>query len=111
MSLSCEWEYGPVVMRTIYRKARKQHMCCECGKQILVGETYEYISGVWDGGPDSFHTCEKCADLRDSMAELGFCPTFGELLSEHAEYVAEYVAPNNAVLSGAATEVKPRSDV
>lgn len=91
MSLSCTWDSGPVAIRTIYRKARKQHACCECTKQISVGERYEYISGVWDGRPNSFHTCEKCADLRDSMEEVGFCPTFGELLADHAEYVSEYV--------------------
>lgn len=91
MSLSCEYEGGQYCMRTVWRKARKQHRCCECRKIIAIGEEYEYISGVWDGTPDSFHTCEKCADLRDSMTELGFCFIFGRLLEDHAEYVREYV--------------------
>ena len=98
MSLSCEWDYAPAVSRTLYRKARQQHICCECRKKIAAGETYEYISGIWDGQAEDFKTCEKCADLRDSMVELGFCPCFGNLLSDHAEYVEEYgdavVTPN-----------------
>lgn len=88
MSLSCECDYNrPDVFKTTYHKARKHHVCYECGSQIKPGETYEYIFGVWDGNSDSFHTCEKCADLRDSMTEIGYCMTFGNLKSDHAEYI------------------------
>lgn len=89
MSLTCETFDGPQAIRSIQRKARKVHSCCECGKDITIGEKYVYTSGIWDGTPHSFHACEKCEDLRESMTELGFCITYERLLSEHAEYVDE----------------------
>ncbi len=93
MSLTCECDLdnGPSIFRANIVKARKQYKCYECHSIIEIGEQYEYIFGVWNGESDVFHTCEKCADLRDSMEELGFCPTYGELLADHKEYLNEYV--------------------
>ena len=41
------------------------HKCCECNREILHGEQYEYISGIWDGEPASYKTCLDCKSLRD----------------------------------------------
>ena len=93
MSLSCGCDLydGPTVFREKMVKARKQHVCYECGKRIEIGEEYQYIFGVWDGDASSFHTCEPCADLRESLEGIGFCSTYGDLKSDHAEYLSEYV--------------------
>ena len=90
MNLYCDTDVnGPVASQTIYRKARKSHVCCERDKNIVVGETYEVYCGIWDGEPREYKTCEKCADLRDSHYALGYCPAFGELIVYHEEYVLE----------------------
>lgn len=68
----------PDCMREVTRRARKAHACCECRRTIKAGDRYEYISGVWDGTPDSYKTCLRCVDLRaayyvtmDGLAPLG----------------------------------------
>jgi hypothetical protein len=42
----------------------KEHHCDECRTPILRGETYTYVSGIWDGRPDSFHFHVACDDAR-----------------------------------------------
>ena len=64
-------------------KARKTHICCECGEEISVGDRYEKTSGVWDGRPDTFKTCLPCADVRDHFACNGF--VYGEVWSQLRE--------------------------
>ena len=88
--LMCECDEGPSVFREKIVKARKEHKCCECGATINKGDEYEYTFGVWEGEASSFHTCEKCSDLRASLTELGFCITYGDLHDVHNEYKAEY---------------------
>ena len=55
---------------------------------IVAGEEYQYISGKWDCF-DTFKTCEKCADLRDSLMDVD-CPALGELRESYVEYL-EYI--------------------
>ena len=55
----------PSCFREIYRVARKQHQCCECGGIIEPLDVYQRISGVWDGIPGSFKTCTPCTEARD----------------------------------------------
>lgn len=54
----------PEAFREISRKARKEHRCCECRKTIAKTETYIYSSGIWEDGPDSYKTCEKCYKIK-----------------------------------------------
>lgn len=88
--LSCDCDNLPEIFRQKIQKARKQHFCCECGKQIDPGTDYEYVFGVWEGEADQFHTCIACADLRTSMYDLGFCSTFSKLHADCADYIAYY---------------------
>lgn len=66
--------------RTV-RKARKAHRCYECDVIIQRGDLHVVISGVWDGGPESFDYCDSCATIeRLAWSALpGFCYTFGSL--------------------------------
>ncbi len=64
-------------------KARKNHMCCECGSTILPGQKYEKITGLWDNF-ETYKTCSFCAEIRrkargefDMDYDEGF--VFGEL--------------------------------
>ena len=45
-------------------KARKTHVCSECGSIISPGEKYERTSGLLDRFK-TYKTCLFCADVRD----------------------------------------------
>ena len=53
----------PTCFKSVTRKAAKQHKCCECGKTIDKGEQYQFSSGIWSDGPESFKQCLNCCDL------------------------------------------------
>lgn len=57
-----------------FRKARKDHICCECKRVIKKGEKYEYITACWECiGVENYKTCLGCARLRkDTCAAVGF---------------------------------------
>lgn len=55
----------PSAIKQINRRARKEHKCCECRSVIKKGETYEYISGIWEGKPNSYKTCKSCVEIRE----------------------------------------------
>lgn len=48
---------------TRVRRARKPHVCEECGTAIAVGEQYRETTGVWDRRPDRFRIHLACAEL------------------------------------------------
>jgi len=54
------------------RKARKQHVCCECDETIEPGETYERVSSVYDGDWSHAKTCALCVKIRDEICCNGF---------------------------------------
>lgn len=79
---SCDDVTSPSAFRQIFRTARKDHKCCECGETISRGDRYEYSSGVWDGVPSSYKTCLQCMDLRDAYTlHTDCCAAFRELRS------------------------------
>ena len=49
------------VWNVTWRRARKEHKCCECGEIINIGERYEYTFTVYEGAAASHKTCEFCA--------------------------------------------------
>lgn len=74
------------------RKARKNHVCCECFSEISTNEEYQFTSGVWDGEPDSYKVCASCVELRnDYFDKTGDHAGFGylrETISEACFYMA-----------------------
>jgi len=88
MSLICGCdEDGPSVFNQRYvEKSRKEYKCYECRELIPIGSAYKYVFGVWDGDALTFHICEKCGDLQDSLEALGFCTELGELKNSYSEY-------------------------
>ena len=75
------------------QKARKLHVCCECGKTIEIGEKYELCSGMWDGCFSIYKTCLDCLDIRHSF----FCD--GWYYSEIMESLWSHVVDMNGVIS------------
>lgn len=55
---------SPDACREVTRKARNEHHCYECRECIRRGEEYVYVSGIWDGHPDSYHFHADCMTLR-----------------------------------------------
>jgi len=41
-------------------RARKVHICSECGEMIKAGEEYLCIHGIWYGRWQTFKTCRLC---------------------------------------------------
>lgn len=64
----CAVDYDlPIIHRVETRKARRTHQCCECGEEILKGERYEHVSGLWDGKWAHFNTCCICRKIREDF--------------------------------------------
>lgn len=49
------------------RRARKEHLCCECRRPIRPGEAYECASGKSDGRVWTSKSCAQCADIRKAL--------------------------------------------
>ena len=58
------------VTNVTWHKAAKVHTCCECGIKIQQGEDYEHVKQLYDHNWYDYKTCEKCADLRDSLGDV-----------------------------------------
>ena len=93
------WWYQPADEAPLATKRSRK--CCSCDKKISVGDTarkvqryrsateWECIRGLGDEVQMvDWYLCEKCGDLADSLAELGFCYTLGD--ESLAEQIAEY---------------------
>jgi len=79
--------------------ARKDHVCCECGKTIPKGQKYQYFKACWPqlGGWLSFKTCVRCSEIRDSVIDKypptyeDEGPAFGELW-DYGDGIAKQIA-------------------
>ena len=65
-----------------WRRARKEHKCCECKEIINPGDRYAYTFLIFEGEPHTFKRCSFCAEevarlLRDNDHMNGLVP--GEL--------------------------------
>ena len=69
------------------RKARKIHVCGECGRDILLGEVYEYHVGKSDGILETHKTCADCLSIRTEF----FCDgwLYGMIRERLAEHIGE----------------------
>mgnify|MGYP003154688263 CR=1 FL=1 len=77
----------PQCIEETTRKARKQHMCCECGVLIKSGQQYRYISGIWDGKPLSYKQCLACADRFQRETNNADYPDEGPWFTGLYEYI------------------------
>jgi hypothetical protein len=48
-------------------KARRPHRCIECHQEIVPGEQYELVKGMWDGRIDTISTCSICLEVRKAF--------------------------------------------
>ena len=71
-----------VFEQTIVKKSRKLHKCCECGREIPVGSSYESTFTVYEGDAVRLKTCIACADIRDTFNCDGGVLINGQLWEE-----------------------------
>lgn len=85
-------------------KARKPHRCCECRREIAIGETYSLENGNWEGSWQKFRTCVDCLSIRNAF----FCGGYEyETVLEHVE---EYInSANGEVSSDWIMQLTPRA--
>jgi hypothetical protein len=57
----------PSVSSEEFPKARKKHKCCECHREIAIGEKYQLVKGCWDGEWSKYKTCLPCYELRNKI--------------------------------------------
>jgi hypothetical protein len=93
MSYDCYCDYDAPEWHNshIVKAARKPHKCYECRAPILVGESYEYTAGKWDGDVNFFHICTRCVELREwaRISVPCFCWAYGNLHDDVREMVSE----------------------
>lgn len=104
----CYCDYDPpkfVSVRT--PRARKLHKCHECARTIRVGETYEYVSGMWDGYLDTFKTCSHCRDIRQYLINSipCYCWAYGGLDETLRETIEDVYCRAGAEVAGLAFRV------
>lgn len=70
------------------RKARKLHLCSECGREIQIGEEYEYFKGKSDGELFVNKTCLDCLSIRRNM----FCKrwNFGGIKDDLWNHISDF---------------------
>ena len=76
MTITCDCSTDDFEPASVYveswRRARKEHKCCECHAPIRVGERHQFASGLWDGAWGSFRTCKACADIIADRCPSGY---------------------------------------
>jgi hypothetical protein len=76
-------------------KARKTHICYECGREINKGEIYEKVFGKWDGLTHTYKTCFDCLSVRNEF----FCSWYyGQVWSDLKEYLTPGECLDKAML-------------
>lgn len=50
-------------------KARKPHVCGECGRAIAVGTVYDRVSWAFEGSAHSLASCPRCRRIRTLIFE------------------------------------------
>jgi hypothetical protein len=75
---------SPTFHQTKFPYARKEHKCGECGRTILKGEKYEYVSSMYDGYFGKYKTCLDCISVRKAFFCHGYLyEGVWEMLAEH----------------------------
>jgi len=69
------------------RKARKPYRCCECRRDIAIGDLYVSASGKWEGDFFTERTCVECDEIRSALC-CGW--VFGQLWESIRDQVFPY---------------------
>lgn len=75
----------PALFTESWRKARKEHRCSECRREIPVGAKYQHIRGLWNGSWSTIKTCAVCVELRGHFYYGSYI--YGALWTDLQEYL------------------------
>ena len=67
MDCHCDYDLPEFYTRQIIKSAKKKHECYECARSILPRESYEQVTGKWDGYFYVFKTCANCVAIREFL--------------------------------------------
>lgn len=101
MSCACDFEM-PSFFDVATPRARKAHRCDECRRTIEPGETYQRITGKWDGDIATYNRCAHCHAAIVAIEELAdkfdwcVCVSLGDARSQLRDFVREERWPNTA---------------
>jgi hypothetical protein len=70
-----------------WRKARKPHKCCECGREIAVGEKYLRASCGGNGSVNTYKQCAHCTEAGKLLLRKCSGYVFGLIGKDLAEHV------------------------
>lgn len=98
----CDLE-TPKVYKEVWRKSRKDHLCCECSSLILLGERYLQINSLYEDGWESYKYCRSCnAVVERAIEEAGEnCLPLGAVYEDfkETELIYQDEERNNAWVS------------
>lgn len=77
--------------RVKLRKARKAHVCGECGAEIAAGEDYYVHTGLLDGSWLTLKNCLACEQIRDDYG----CGCVGDLDNVILESLGVWINRND----------------
>lgn len=93
MSISCGCDFYDGIIAAGNARivtCRTPRSCSDCGGQINKGDVM-YVQSMFDYDdctPSIPHyMCERCGDLAESLADAGYCFSFGGLVEQWAEYL------------------------
>lgn len=84
---------SPSIYQETERKARKPHVCYECGSQIFPGERYTVSKGLWEGVFEEYKRCLICQQLASKYTG---CYCFGDLWVTAGEGLEEQLSKEKA---------------
>lgn len=86
----CQIDYADrasTLLKEVTRKARKEHQCFECRRDITKGEHYNYEVFVCDGHVSDVKTCTHCLKARDLLSDKCHGWVYGEIRNDLWEHV------------------------
>lgn len=85
-SISAGVDENAEVLSEKWLKARKQHNCQECERQIQLGEQYYREVTKFDGEIDTHKTCADCMSLRRNLCADFYWGQIREMIEDAIEY-------------------------
>lgn len=85
-------------------KAAKDHLCSECGEQIVKGTKHEVAKGLWNGAWSTYRTCLLCREIRDHFECDGYI--YGQLWSDLMDNFFPDMKAGGPCMDGLSPEAK-----
>lgn len=78
------------IFHSANRRARKPYKCIECGRSIVIGETYHYEFGTLEGFAETYRTCSHCMVAREWLRVNCGGWIYSDVIDEIREHAEEY---------------------